>query len=39
MEAAAWAILNALHLADKLKFIVGALFILWLWFETRGGKR
>jgi hypothetical protein len=38
MERAAWAILSALNLADKLQFIVGALFILWLWFETRGRK-
>lgn len=38
MERAAWAILSALHLDDKLKFIVGAVFILFIWFETRRGR-
>lgn len=35
MEQAAWAVLSALGHEDRLKFIVGALFLMFLFFEAR----
>ena len=39
MERAAWAVLAALGLADKLQYIFGVLLILWLFFEIRARKQ
>lgn len=38
MEKAAWIVLAALGLADKLEFIFGALFLIWLYFEVRSRR-
>lgn len=38
MEQAAWAVLAALGLADKLEFIFSVLLIMWIFFEVRSRR-